>query len=395
MITLDIFCDVIDNYGDAGVCLHLSRNLSKHDYKVRLFCNNLNVLNTIINEQDLSNNNLEIINWEQSLKNYQAPRVVISAFNCRFDEITNQALKQAQLENRTIIINLEYLSAEDWVESCHGLTSYVDGLCIYYFFPGFTSKTGGLNVDQLFKQKCKSTLLAIKNNIQESVNNSEAHKRRTLSLFGYKNPIIKDLLTACEHSSYQNEILVFEGLALDNLQQLTNLSLQVNTTVNINDQLKIKVSPMVSHQQYDEFLLNSDFNLVRGEDSIVRAMHTGHPFLWHIYPQNEDAHLVKLQSFLTRMEHISLKEIPILIEQHKLNNEDHPYLQIDSYRAQRACKVISEIMMSYNSKEHFEQNFDLDEFAIECAPIYYNFACYLCAQTDLTDSLNKFIHDKI
>jgi len=39
---------------------------------------------------------------------------------------------------------------------------------------------------------------------------------------------------------------------------------------------------------------------VRGEDSFVRAQWAARPFAWHIYPQQDDAHLPKLDAFLDR-----------------------------------------------------------------------------------------------
>jgi uncharacterized repeat protein (TIGR03837 family) len=41
-------------------------------------------------------------------------------------------------------------------------------------------------------------------------------------------------------------------------------------------------------------------NLVRGEDSFVRAQWAGKPFVWHIYPQHDDAHHAKLEAFMAR-----------------------------------------------------------------------------------------------
>jgi uncharacterized repeat protein (TIGR03837 family) len=41
-----------------------------------------------------------------------------------------------------------------------------------------------------------------------------------------------------------------------------------------------------------------DINFVRGEDSFVRAQWAAKPFVWHIYPQDEQAHMVKLNAFL-------------------------------------------------------------------------------------------------
>jgi hypothetical protein len=39
---------------------------------------------------------------------------------------------------------------------------------------------------------------------------------------------------------------------------------------------------------------------VRGEDSLVRAIWAGAPFVWQIYPQDDDAHRIKLDAFLSR-----------------------------------------------------------------------------------------------
>ena len=41
-----------------------------------------------------------------------------------------------------------------------------------------------------------------------------------------------------------------------------------------------------------------DFNAVRGEDSLVRALWAGQAFVWHIYPQHDNAHHDKLGAFL-------------------------------------------------------------------------------------------------
>jgi uncharacterized repeat protein (TIGR03837 family) len=41
-------------------------------------------------------------------------------------------------------------------------------------------------------------------------------------------------------------------------------------------------------------------NFVRGEDSFVRAQWADKPFVWHIYPQDENLHHKKLRAFLQR-----------------------------------------------------------------------------------------------
>src|SRR3546814_17935720 len=56
--------------------------------------------------------------------------------------------------------------------------------------------------------------------------------------------------------------------------------------------------PFVEQNSFDRLLWSSDLNCVRGEDSLVRALWAGKPLLWQIYPQDDDAHLVKLDAWL-------------------------------------------------------------------------------------------------
>ena len=64
--------------------------------------------------------------------------------------------------------------------------------------------------------------------------------------------------------------------------------------------LTVRVLPFVAQPDYDKLLWACDFNFVRGEDSFVRAQWAGKPFVWHIYPQDENLHHVKLRAFLQR-----------------------------------------------------------------------------------------------
>ena len=58
--------------------------------------------------------------------------------------------------------------------------------------------------------------------------------------------------------------------------------------------------PFVPQPDYDRLLWACDLNFVRGEDSFVRAQWAGRPFIWHIYPQDENLHHKKLRAFLDR-----------------------------------------------------------------------------------------------
>jgi uncharacterized repeat protein (TIGR03837 family) len=75
----------------------------------------------------------------------------------------------------------------------------------------------------------------------------------------------------------------------------------------------------MSQPDYDHLLANMDLNLVRGEDSLVRAMCAGKPFLWHIYPQHDGAHISKLQAFLEQT-----GAPPVVVQAHLAWNASEP-----------------------------------------------------------------------
>ena len=57
--------------------------------------------------------------------------------------------------------------------------------------------------------------------------------------------------------------------------------------------------PYLAQPDFDRLIASTDLNLVRGEDSFVRAqVGADSPFLWQIYPQGDGAHALKLEAFL-------------------------------------------------------------------------------------------------
>ena len=110
--SLDIFCTVLDNYGDAGVCLRLARDLSLKQFNVFLYCDDLKTLNTIKDKKDEENENLHIKKWDSALDAYNPSKYVIQAFSCRLCQNAIEKIKK----NKVKVVNLEYLSAEKWIE---------------------------------------------------------------------------------------------------------------------------------------------------------------------------------------------------------------------------------------------------------------------------------------
>src|SRR5215468_1625545 len=149
----DVFCNVVDNYGDAGVCWRLARQLvAKHNLKVRLFVDAIPSLSRIapainasLDEQTVDG--VLVCRWagpQTEAVATDVANVVIEAFGCGLPPAYLAAM--AARSPQPVWINLEYLSAEDWIESCHGLRSRHPRLPLtrYFFFPGFTASSGGL-----------------------------------------------------------------------------------------------------------------------------------------------------------------------------------------------------------------------------------------------------------
>ncbi len=317
--SFDIFCTVLDNYGDAGVCLRLARDLSLKNFNVFLYCDDLKTLNTIKDKNDEENPNLHIKKWDSALDDYNPSKYVIQAFSCRLCQNAIEKIKK----NKVKVVNLEYLSAEKWIEDCHKRPSFGDGFTSYFFFPGFTKKTGGIITEEKF----------IKKLIENKKYNHKNNEIRKVTLFSYENSHIKDILSLLAKSAKKSEITVFEGKALNNLNQQLKINILPGQHFDLNEKISIKAVKMVSQDKYDDYLLSSELNLVRGEDSIVRAMLSGKPFLWQIYVQEDNAHILKLMSFFDRLEEVvkpsetflTLKDLMLAY------NDAHEVPLIDSY----------------------------------------------------------------
>lgn len=197
-------------------------------------------------------------------------------------------------------INLEYLSAEPWVERMHALPSPVQhgpaaGRTKWFFYPGFTPHTGGL----LREQDLAARRQAFDGAAWLQAQGIDARGERIASLFCYEPPPLGALLRQLDTATTPTRLLVTAGRAaravarcLEDENDLQRLSGQ-------REQLSLSYLPHLTQRAYDELLWACDVNFVRGEDSLVRALWAGAPLVWHIYPQPEDdAHHAKLGAFL-------------------------------------------------------------------------------------------------
>jgi uncharacterized repeat protein (TIGR03837 family) len=286
----DIFCKVIDNHGDIGVCWRLAADLGARGETVRLWVDDPSALRWMAPG---GAPNVAVQHWCDETPWPQAGDVLVEAFGCdpapAFVAAFAHRHRKAPAAARWI--NLEYLSAEPFAERAHGLPSPVShgpgaGLTKYFFYPGFTPRTGGLLREP--------GLLARRGSFNRA---AWATRRgippgdRLISLFCYEPPALAALLHQLAQAQQPTQLLVTAGRAA----AATRAALQQLPQTGA---LTVHWLPLMDQPAFDELLWACDFNFVRGEDSLVRAVWAGRPFAWHIYPQDDGAHQAKLQAFL-------------------------------------------------------------------------------------------------
>lgn len=298
----DIFCTVIDNYGDAGVCWRLARQLAlEHQQKVRLIIDHLPTLEALVAQTIIPNTVLDkvlITHWDESVL-YTGAEVVVESFACNLPEPYLAGM--AAMQPSPLWINLEYLTAEDWVEGCHNLNSRHPqlGLDKVFFFPGFTSKTGGVLREQDLLNKRdewqQSTSAALSTVFPEV--RSDDYDI-VLSLFAYPSAPIASLLKSLSSAKQSVLCLVPACRIVPQIEQLLGQGTLVPLQCYSLGNLTVQVLPFMSQAVYDQVLWHCDLNFVRGEDSWVRAQWAARPLIWQAYPQSDSAHEDKLAAFM-------------------------------------------------------------------------------------------------
>ncbi|MEN9868153.1 MAG: elongation factor maturation arginine rhamnosyltransferase EarP, partial [Pseudomonadota bacterium] len=238
----------------------------------------------------------------------------IEAFACHLPP----QIESAMLVTRPKWINLEYLSAESWVETCHGAPSpQSSGLSKYFFFPGFSQKTGGLLCERALSSQ-RAVFLQDQAAWWQSLGwPCRPPQQLLVSLFCYPHAAVADLFDAWKQGEQSVLCLIPEGIVSDALTQYCQSRLRTGERYT-SGKLTLQIIPFTDQTGYDRLLWACDLNFVRGEDSFVRAQWAARPFVWHIYPQAEDIHLEKLQAFLQRYQANLAMPVATLIDQFSL-----------------------------------------------------------------------------
>ncbi|SFV08401.1 elongation factor P maturation arginine rhamnosyltransferase EarP [Pseudoduganella namucuonensis] len=313
--TLALFCKVVDNYGDIGICWRLARQLhNEHGIAVTLWVDDLQTFQRICPEVDTAAEfqwlggapgGILVRHWrgqDGEFDTADIADIVIEFFGCDIPPAYIAAM--ARREPRPVWLNLEGLSAEEWVEGCHTLPSSHPRLPLtkHFYFPGFTAKTGGLLREgalEAQRQRFQADPAAMAAFLARFGVTPEEMASFKVSLFCYPHAPVPALFEAWREGDAPVACLVPEGVAPVAVQAFLGGEPKAGAS-RTRGALTVRVLPFVAQPDYDKLLWACDLNFVRGEDSIVRAQWAGKPFIWHIYPQDENLHHKKLRAFLQR-----------------------------------------------------------------------------------------------
>ena len=291
-VSVDIFCRVIDNYGDAGVMWRLARALVNLNYRVRLIIDEPATLRSLAGcsqstptEEIGKKENITVClwkkEWDEGACALDPAQVVIEGFACRLPA----DYQRKMTEQPPKWFNIDYFSAEDWIEGCH-LRPSIDpstGLVKINYFPGVTEKSGSLTFEKDYEALEAKWL--------------HEHPKTTRALrvlfFAYPYGPINEIAQAITALDTEVELALTRCEAAQLLEEALNRT--------HNSKLTFKHQPFVAQKDFDPLLWDSDIVFIRGEDSAARAMLSGVPFIWHIYRQDDDVHLIKLKALQERL----------------------------------------------------------------------------------------------
>lgn len=378
-VVIELYCRVVDNLGDAGVCWRLARQLvHEHGHAVRMWIDDPTALARIepspaaaglARAPTATVRGVSLRHWRDDgavVDDDRPADVVISAFNCELPTRLRRAL--AGGPQRPLWINLEYLSAESWVDGCHRLSSVKpdDAAVEWFFYPGFTAATGGLlRESSLFTERDRFIASGAAAGFLHSLGVPAATgDGRRVSLFCYPLTELAPWLAILADDPRPTTMLVPDGVADDTIAAFSGAPLPIGRSATRGRLTLVRV-PFVAQDDYDRLLWSCDLNVVRGEDSWIRAQWAARPFVWLPYPQPQDAHRVKLDAFLARLVPVVGDEAGALIRAWDGRG--------DRRAAWQAFERVREAVL----------------------PAFVTWAARLAACPDLATSLDRFIGDRL
>lgn len=301
--SIDIFCHCIDNFGDAGVAYRFAKEfkLARPGCRVRVFVDDMGTMRAVAGGVDpllpvQEYESLTCVNTlsldDALINTLGVADVMVEMFACHIPK----PLMELAYDNSKLIVNLEYLSAEDWVEDYHLKESLLGRGSVrkFYFMPGFREAAGGLIINSRLQKWREGGELVFKEDDNQLVGTVFTYER------GF-DTLISDLADLGRETA----LLVFGDKSRRGISAtLGRLGVDVLDTRQYKYQYKniqLLYMPFIDQHSYDALLCCADFNIVRGEDSLARAVLSGRPFIWNAYIQDEKYQLVKVRALLETM----------------------------------------------------------------------------------------------
>lgn len=353
MLDITILCRVVDNYGDIGFVYRLARELSSlssiEKTQIRLIVSDLKSFNAMALPPGISTslavqnyNGWKVIDWNACAEGKcefteQPPKIILECFQCGRPEWLDEILFSAQTTQTVQIVNVEYLTAEDWADDFHLLKSGTRSALVkkINFMPGFTKKTGGLVLDKNFVSCVHSKTAALeclkKYASKKTVALIEDTNLFRVIAFSYERNFENEARALSEfakNSGRKVQVLLAPGLGKVPFKKAA----AAFKNISVYD---LEYLPQLA---WDALLTLADFSFIRGEDSFSRACLSGIPFVWHAYPQEEEFQLVKVDAVLKRMEPFFSAGNMSLVKNVWLSYNRKPSVKM----CDEACKVYNE-----------------------------------------------------
>lgn len=310
-----ILCKVVDNFGDIGVVYRLARALSdlRPDLNLTLVVSNLESFHKMASQIDpqkkiqdfrYKNSTWKILDWhldnaECRMQNAECAfnfSIILECFQCGRPDWLESLLFSEDFDRPVQILQIDYLTAEDYAEEFHLLKSGTRKTNIKkrFFMPGFTEKTGGLIINDVCKMQ----------NSKAETTTCDIFK---VFFFAYEDDCaavvkgISDFQSRMRESKPDFSVLVYlaEGKSSAPFEKAWK---------DFNSPFEIEKIPFLQQEEFDSFILTMDFLFVRGEDSLARACLSALPFVWQAYKQDENYQLVKVNALLDQMKNYFSKE---------------------------------------------------------------------------------------
>lgn len=402
-----ILCSVVDNYGDIGFVYRLGRSLLELDgsLKIKIAVDNLSSFSRIApgieSDRDFQlYRGLEIFDWNNEdfcRKEFSEcfPSVVLQCFQCTRPNWLDEILFSPENKKMSLILNVEYLTAEDWAEDFHLLKSGTRSSLVkkINFMPGFTPATGGLILDKSFSQCLKAPSFAL-SLLSDSLKDN---------LHFLQDPFCFCLVFFAYPKNFNGLVQAFKKFQMEKRISCPEFSLTIFAADGISFEpfykawensgkaFKLVKLPPLRQEAWDALLTLSDFNFIRGEDSFSRACLAGKPFMWHVYPQDEEFQIVKLDALLKRMEKFfSLEDYQDFRRACLLYNR-----RFSLEAGQEACNILDreyDFPEAESENEECKAMFNILEKGSSFADGFFNFSKDIISNGNLAEALLKFIN---